>query len=285
MTNNQHGLSRSIPENVKRQVRQRCGFGCIFCGNWLYEYEHIDPEFKDARSHDPAKICLLCRDHHGKVTVGRLSKQEVIDQDRHPIALSRGYANDYLDFQSKIHVVMGRIFFHEPTSIISVEGIDLLSMRSDKDLGKLLLNAKFYDDDGKLTSEILDNEIYVYSDNWDIQQVGTRTIIRKGRGDIALQLNIIPPDIIEIERIHMMYGPAEISANAETGAIFIKSRDGAIMDLPNAQIITRGLSINRNNFSFNNALFMSAPPNIPMNKMDYRAYIDTGAIHSLPTPT
>lgn len=285
MVVNKYGLSRLIPEDVKRAVRKSCGFGCIFCGNWLYQYEHIDPQFKDARTHDPAKICLLCLDHHGKVTAGRIGKQEVSDQYKHPIALSRGYANDYLDFKSKLHVVMGRIFFHEPASIISVDGVDLISMKSDIARGKLLLTAKFYDKSEKLTSEIIDNEIFVYSDNWDIQQIGTRTIIRRGRGDIALQLNIIPPDIIEVERIHMLYGSAEISLNAETGAIFIRTRGGVVMDLPNAQIITQRLSINEDKCTFDKALVMAASADMPMNKMDYRAFIDTGSIHSLPTKT
>lgn len=285
MTVNQYGLSRTIPADVKRAIRQKCGFGCIFCGNWLYEYEHIDPEYVDAKVHDPEKMCLLCPDHHNKVTLGRLSKDQVAEQYTHPIALSNGYANDYLDFQSKIHIILGRIFFHEPSSIIRVGEIDLLSLTTDLESKRMLLNAKFYDSSGNLILEIIENEVFAYSHSWDIQQVGSRTIIRKKMGSIALQFNLITPDIIEIERIHMVYGPAEISANADTGAIFIKSSSGVVMDLPNAQIITQGLSINRNNFTFNKALFMSAPEGMPMNKMDYRAYIDTGAIHSLPTPT
>lgn len=49
---NKHGLSRTIPEPVKREVRQACGFGCVFCGHALVEYEHVDPLFADARLHD-----------------------------------------------------------------------------------------------------------------------------------------------------------------------------------------------------------------------------------------
>ena len=46
---NQHGLSRSIPEDVKQHVRQECGFGCVICGNIIIDYEHIDPGFAEAR--------------------------------------------------------------------------------------------------------------------------------------------------------------------------------------------------------------------------------------------
>ncbi len=31
-----------IPEAMKREVRQRCGFGCLICGLTLYEYELVE---------------------------------------------------------------------------------------------------------------------------------------------------------------------------------------------------------------------------------------------------
>lgn len=64
MTTNIHGLARDIPENVRRQVRQECGFGCVICGLAIIQYHHIDPEFVDAEIHDPKKIVLLCGSCH-----------------------------------------------------------------------------------------------------------------------------------------------------------------------------------------------------------------------------
>jgi len=32
---------RNIPLPIQREVRQRCGFGCVICGTLLYEYDHI----------------------------------------------------------------------------------------------------------------------------------------------------------------------------------------------------------------------------------------------------
>lgn len=29
---NKQGISRDIPDPIKRDVRQRCGFGCVICG-------------------------------------------------------------------------------------------------------------------------------------------------------------------------------------------------------------------------------------------------------------
>jgi hypothetical protein len=48
MGTNNHGLSRDIPDHVAREVRQRCGFGCVCCGSALYQYHHFDPLFREA---------------------------------------------------------------------------------------------------------------------------------------------------------------------------------------------------------------------------------------------
>ena len=55
---NQYDLSREIPADVKRAVRQACGYGCVICGSAIIEYEHVDPTFNEAREHDPtARLC------------------------------------------------------------------------------------------------------------------------------------------------------------------------------------------------------------------------------------
>ncbi|MXF04188.1 hypothetical protein FQ041_25950, partial [Escherichia coli] len=70
---NKHGLSRRIPETIKRQIRQRCGFGCVICGFGFYDYEHFKPDFVDAKIHDPNGMTLLCSQRNQKRARGRLS--------------------------------------------------------------------------------------------------------------------------------------------------------------------------------------------------------------------
>jgi 5-methylcytosine-specific restriction endonuclease McrA len=67
---NKHGLNRAIPSGIKREVRQRCGFGCVVCGLGIVQYEHVEPEFSDAVKHEADKIVLLCPQCHSKVTTG-----------------------------------------------------------------------------------------------------------------------------------------------------------------------------------------------------------------------
>ena len=49
---NKLNLSRAIPVEVKKQVRRDSGYACVICGTCPYVYEHIEPEFKDAKIHD-----------------------------------------------------------------------------------------------------------------------------------------------------------------------------------------------------------------------------------------
>ncbi|WNG79930.1 hypothetical protein C6A86_016810 [Mycobacterium sp. ITM-2016-00316] len=52
-----------IPDPMKREVRQRCGFGCVICGHPIYEYEHMD-DYAVVKRHGVANITLLCDGHH-----------------------------------------------------------------------------------------------------------------------------------------------------------------------------------------------------------------------------
>src|SRR5262245_16747171 len=94
---NQYGLSRDIPADVKRAVRQACGYGCVICGSAIIEYEHVEPTFENAREHDPDGITLLCPQCHGKVTRKFLSKQTVQNAMLHPKCKEQGYANEFFD--------------------------------------------------------------------------------------------------------------------------------------------------------------------------------------------
>jgi hypothetical protein len=280
---NKYGLSRKIREPIKREVRQRSGFGCVFCGIWIYQYEHFNPEYKDAKTHNADGICLLCGTDHQKVTSGIISKGQVANQYKNPIALSKGYANDYLNLNSKFFVAIGRVLFTETGNLLSVDGVNLLSITQSTASEPMKLNAKFFDDKNNLILEIKNNEMLGYTTNWDIEQKGTHTIFRRKKGEIVLQINIIPPDVIEIERINMMYKSAKIYTDSNNGRIFIQSKNGGLVDLFKGQIITEGLCINESEVSFNKGFFIGVQEGLELGKIDYRAFIDNGEIHSAPT--
>ncbi|MGU5889575.1 hypothetical protein, partial [Aeromonas hydrophila] len=89
MTKEQDLNSRNIPLPIQREVRQRCGFGCVICGMPLYEYEHME-EWANVKRHVAEEITLLCDQHHREKTGGLLPKEVVRDANKNPFNLRKG---------------------------------------------------------------------------------------------------------------------------------------------------------------------------------------------------
>src|SRR5690554_4444882 len=136
---NRYGLKRTIPATVKREVRQRSKFGCVICRSAIYQYEHILPEFKDAREHSPDCIALLCPTCHSSVTKKRLPK-EVVQKQYEKIQREASTApprdNEYfVNHYQNLRVDIGKSRFNEHRAIINIDGTDVLSYKKDEDSG------------------------------------------------------------------------------------------------------------------------------------------------------
>lgn len=94
---NKFGLKRYIPSEIRKKIRIDAGYGCVICGNLFVDYEHIQPEFNEAKVHDPDKMTLLCAACHDKVTRRVFSKQKVWKAKANPMTKKAGYARDMLD--------------------------------------------------------------------------------------------------------------------------------------------------------------------------------------------
>lgn len=96
---NAQGLPRHIPADVARQVRERCGFGCVVCGSAIIDYEHFDPEFKNATAHEPKGIILLCPTHH-RAKGGFIARSTLAAAANDPFCKRNGYTRTPLDLQN-----------------------------------------------------------------------------------------------------------------------------------------------------------------------------------------
>lgn len=212
---NKFGLNRTIPEPIKRQIRQQSGFGCVICGLGIIQYEHVNPEFKYAHSHDPALMTLLCPGCHGKITTRMWSKQKVIDAMQNPICLTKGYTNEVFDIgngRPRIHFA-GSVIENTPIPLM-IKGMPVFEIKpGGEESGTFLLNATFMDSKGNNTLNIVDNEWCATTNNWDIEVVGPTITIREGERRIALQLTATPPDQITVSRVEMLVGGLLISGN------------------------------------------------------------------------
>jgi hypothetical protein len=86
--------SRNIPEPIKREVRKRCGFGCIICGLPLYQYHHLSG-WANTKEHVAEDITLLCDRHHREKHGGLLANSSVIEANKNPFNLQAGVSKPY----------------------------------------------------------------------------------------------------------------------------------------------------------------------------------------------
>jgi hypothetical protein len=147
MTNrNVHGLSRTIPDDIKEQIRSDCGYGCVLCGNLPYEYEHIDPEFKDSIEHDPSRMALLCPTCHSKVTKGIYSKVQVKNSRAKPFCITNGTNAMGLDFSgTNIVFQIGNSIIRNAQFPLVFNGIPVFSAWRNPVSNSIVLNCHFYD--------------------------------------------------------------------------------------------------------------------------------------------
>jgi len=217
---NKYGLSRYIEEPIKRAIRQACNHGCAICGDAIYTYEHIDPEFHEEREHDPEKMTLLCLGCHGKVTSSFWSKQKVIEARQNPICKKKGFSHFNLDIGlgDDFIVKIGNTRFKNLQSIIEIDGEDILSVYPPEELNAPpRISARFFDRNNVNIACIVQNQWRGSSDAFDIEAKGGTFKIRSAVNKIDLFLRVQPTNLFVIEKIELAYKNTRISGSTSKG--------------------------------------------------------------------
>lgn len=209
MTTNRFGLSRNIPEEVRREVRRRSKFGCVICRCAFYQYEHIEPAFADAQVHDPAHICLLCGHCHDKVTRGALSKKTVTEKyECVRTSASVGRPFDEFDLNTnQIKVTLGACSFHNAQTLIQLDGHVALAIEPPEEGAAFpRLSGYFSDVQGNELFRIERNVWYGPATTWDLEVKGRVITLRLESGHVALRIEVNPPTDIHVQVLDMRLG-------------------------------------------------------------------------------
>lgn len=227
---NKHGLSRDIPAAVKREVRQRCGFGCAICGLAIIQYEHIDPEFSEAQEHDPNKITALCGACHDKVTRGVWSKEKVIRHNEKPKCVEDGFASDFFDTGQELPIVVfGDTEWKDTPTIIEALGETVLGLTRNDASGMVEISGIFHNDEDQEIFRIDNNEWKGSTDNFDIDVAGNVFTVRKEKRKVALKIRVEPPNAFIVEEIDMLFRGARISGVRDRGFKAVAPDNSTIM--------------------------------------------------------
>lgn len=219
-----------IPLDVKREVRQRCGFGCVICGLPMYEYDHMI-DWADTHRHVAEEITLLCRLHHGEKTDKLLPLADVIEANSNPYNLRAGVTKNYLLHYSgdNVNVSVGGSnfsFVDMPTSYCFAPIVidDMPMIMFSRDQGNLFLSFTVFDEFNRGVLQVLNNEIIFDTKQWDIEWVGLAVTIREAKGKILLKFVFKPPGEIIIEKGRLLRNGVEVLIGP--GYLFVSNTSG-----------------------------------------------------------
>lgn len=203
----------AIPEPMKREVRQRCGFGCVVCGIPIYHYDHIE-DYADVLDHAADNLTLLCATHHDEKTHGLLPTSDVLRCNADPINVREGASAPYnLHFSgTDCEFVLGDSRFsrefgtggRDELIAVMINEMPMLSFRADGE--HLLLSANLFDEKGRQVLKIDDNQLIYSMDPWDIERIRTRLTLRARKRDIIVELVFHPPNRLHINRAKLLCG-------------------------------------------------------------------------------
>ena len=205
-----------IPEPMKREVRQRCGFGCVICGLPLYTYEHM-LGYANVERHVADELTLLCDKHQRERTNKLLPIEHVLRANQDPYNLRKGVSTPYTfhydgpnctaDIGTNVFSFQDR---GDSTEFIAlaIDEDPLISFRLDR--GNWLLSLNVFDRNDELMLLITDNELIYSIIPWDIELVGHNLVIREAQRNILVDILFEPPSRIKIQRGHFMHNGIEI---------------------------------------------------------------------------
>ena len=204
---NKYGLDRYIDADTRRKIRQNSKFSCVICRAPFCTYEHFDPEFKDAKTHDPDGMCLLCPSCQSETTAGRLSKEVIKTRYAARKAEKRAESRkeNFIFFDRMPTVKLGHSTVKYADTIICTDTTDCLSFRRDQETGTFLINMAIFDVEGKEVFRISENTWTSTYEPWDFEFKGkVITFSCKPRGIIFQAVLDSSANIVEITHLDMI---------------------------------------------------------------------------------
>lgn len=185
---------KPIPKGVKEVLRAEVGFGCPIkgCGNPYLEYHHFDPPVSVRPHNEPEGMIALCAQHHKKADGGVYTVEQLheLKKDKANASLVKG-SLDWL--RKDLLAVVGGNFFYETPRVITIDGIDLVSLVRDED-GYLRLNVNML----SLESE---ERIIIKENSWE--NVGSPLDVRSPPQGKELEISYHNGDYLYLRFIEL----------------------------------------------------------------------------------
>lgn len=172
----------TIPGKVKREVRQRDGFGCVFCGYPLVRYHHII-HHADGGLDTSENLVSVCSNCHDEIHAGILQEEDLAAAMKNPAPFDPKVARKRTIRPKKIAIKLGNQLF-SATEVLTGVGFAPFSILDYRPLslrfenGVPLISMEIFASDGTFALRLIDNEIIQKADVFDIEWVGSSITLR-----------------------------------------------------------------------------------------------------------
>ena len=199
------GLGSRVPDSLKRQVRQACGFGCVVCGGLIIQYEDIDPAISETTAYEANAMALLCPGCHAEFTSGAMAKEAVAAARAAPYCRRVGCASAFVEIGRGVpSLVFGGVKLVNCPTPIMFQGVPVFTVKqAEADGAPFRLSGDFYNAYGVESLKIVDNEWRALASNWEVEVSGGAITIRDSPAHITLRLVADPPSGLIVEQIDM----------------------------------------------------------------------------------
>jgi len=194
--------SRNIPDPIKRAVRQKCGFGCVICGDPFIEYHHIVP-WATVKKHEIDNLVLLCYKHHRQVGNKLFPAAELEKRINEPYCISHEFSSaSSLTFNgpsfsvnvgSNSYTALANKCDDEddcPHYPLMIDSVPLVDIRFQGD--HILISIRVWDKNHSQIFEMRNNEIKQSATAWDIEWAANTVVIREKLYGILLDITFQP---------------------------------------------------------------------------------------------
>lgn len=207
-----------IPQPIQREVRQRCGFGCVICGNPIYDYDHM-VDYAKTKRHIASELTLLCPNHHRDKTGRRIPLQKVLDANSNPHNIKTKRSSIYKIEQfygQEASVILGTLNFvcqykNIGNVVIPLLVDDVPIIMVSLIQGELFLDLVLCDENNIPILVIHKNELTYKIGFWDTTFIGSTLTIRQATRKIFLQIEFRDPNIVHVKKAKLFFNKKEFT--------------------------------------------------------------------------
>ena len=154
-------LSRNIPVNVKKILREEVNFVCPVpdCLNPYLEWHHFDPPWSKMKHHNPEGMIALCCEHHIQADNGAFTDNQLFSFKKNAKKLNKLTSGKFNWMRNKLLIVVGGNFYWETPIIFKYRCFPIIWFERDLN-NNLLLNLRMLTSSKKSRAYIVNNEWY-----------------------------------------------------------------------------------------------------------------------------